>query len=96
MRLPFEEWLQDQTLPTPAKELFSEAIICYKASAYRAALLLSYLGFQTTVRDRVLRGRQPSNLSDTQWNKIQSDVRNDDTWDSPLCQDRIGHSTPII
>ena len=84
MRLPFEEWLQDQTLPTPAKELFSEAIICYKASAYRAALLLSYLGFQTTVRDRVLRGRQPSNLSDTQWNKIQSDVRNDDTWDSAI------------
>ena len=84
MRLPFEDWLIEQVIPLPAKELFKEAVVCYKASAYRAALLFSYLGFQTTVRDRILRSKQPSSFTENHWKKIQNDVRDDDTWDNAV------------
>lgn len=93
MRLPFEQWTADQPIPQPAKELFAEAIVCYKAAAYRAALLFSYLGFQTTVRDRILRSKQPSNITDGNWQRMQGEIRDDDSWDSAV-YDAIQQRSP--
>lgn len=84
MNLTFESWVQQQSFVGEAKELFKEAFICYKANACRAAMLFSYLGFQTILRDRILRASKPSGLDTGRWNKIQSDVRNDDKWDSAV------------
>ena len=42
----FEKWLDNSTLPTHAKSLFAEAVLCYKNNANRAALLLSYIGLR--------------------------------------------------
>jgi len=84
MRLEFEDWILSQEISETAKDLFEEAITCYKASAYRASLLLSYLGFQTVVKDRILAARQPSGISDKLWNSIIEGVRDDDKWDSKV------------
>lgn len=34
MKIPFEKWIEDNSIPEEAKELFAESIICYKISAY--------------------------------------------------------------
>ena len=72
MKLDFEIWLGDQrqTIPAAAKGIFDEAVICYKASAYRGAYILSYLGFLTIIRERLLVSGPPSSeiMSDhTKW-----------------------------
>ena len=84
MRLPFEEWISGQAVSSQAKELFGEAITCYKASAYRAAMLFSYLGFQTILRDRLLGAEQPAGIPKSLWTKIQSDLRDEEKWDSTV------------
>jgi len=82
MRLEFGDWILSQKISGPAKDLFQEAITCYKASTYRASLLLSYLGFQTIARDRVLAAKKPSGITEKFWNNIINDLRNEDKWDS--------------
>ena len=42
MRLRFSEWLESQEMEDEARDLFSESVKCYKASAYRAALLFHF------------------------------------------------------
>lgn len=42
MKIPFEKWIEDNSIPEEAKELFAESIICYKISAYRSAFIMSY------------------------------------------------------
>ena len=41
MKIPFEKWIEDNSIPEEAKELFAESIICYKISAYRSAFIMS-------------------------------------------------------
>jgi len=82
MRLEFEDWVQSQKISETAKDLFTEAITCYKASAYGASLLLSYLAFQTIIKDRILATRRrPSNIPDEIWDSIIQGLRDDDRWD---------------
>ncbi|MGH0631900.1 hypothetical protein [Bacillus pacificus] len=84
MKIPFEEWILSQEIPTDAKDLINEAIICYKADAYRASLLFSYLCFQTIIRDRMLNAHKPDNIPEGMWNDIHKKLRNEDTWDQTV------------
>lgn len=84
MKLPFEEWIQSQQIPKDSQDLIREAIICYKADAYRAALLFSYLCFQTIVRDRMLNAHKPDNIPESMWTDIHTRLRNEDTWDQTV------------
>lgn len=84
MKLEFEEWILSQKIGDSAKELFEEAIICYKASAYRASLLLSYLGFQTIIRDRIIISKCPSGFPESKWRMIQKDVTDENKWDNTV------------
>ncbi|QEY22438.1 hypothetical protein D0S48_18230 [Psychrobacillus sp. AK 1817] len=84
MKIPFEDWLIKQNISVQASELFKEAILCYKASAYRASLLFSYLTFQTVLKDRVLEAKKPSAIPQGLWDSIQRDLLNDDIWESKL------------
>lgn len=81
MKLNFESWINSQSINREAKELFEEAFVCYRASAYRAALLFSYLAFQMVLRDRLLSAVRPQTIADGQWNQILDNLRNDDLWD---------------
>lgn len=88
MILKFERWLYSQNIPEDANELFKESIICYKVSAYRAALILSYLGFQMTLKDRVL-SIDTSTLPDAYtiegWRaKVINDLDDQNLWDNKV------------
>jgi hypothetical protein len=82
MRLEFEDWLSSQKISQTADSLFHEAITCYKASAYRASLLLSYVGFQTVVKDRILLATCPTGISQAQWTNIRKNLIDDDKWET--------------
>ncbi|MFB7642647.1 hypothetical protein, partial [Peribacillus butanolivorans] len=60
------------------------SIICYKSNAYRAALLFSYLCFQTIIKDRMLNAHNPDNIPEGMWEDILKKLRNDDTWDQTV------------
>ncbi|WP_285856686.1 hypothetical protein [Peribacillus frigoritolerans] len=39
MRLHFEEWIKDQKISYRTEELIDEAILCYRAKAYKAMMI---------------------------------------------------------
>ncbi|WP_044185962.1 hypothetical protein [Hyalangium minutum] len=82
MQLPIERWTQENNLPKEARVALEEATRCFKAGAYRAALLFSYLGWSLTVRLRILSAKCPTGIIPAQWNQILLDLQNEDTWDS--------------
>lgn len=84
MRIGFEEWLDEQELETDVNDLFKESIICYKASAYRAALLFSFLGFQTIIKHRVINSKPANNYFDGEWNQLKKELSDDDKWDKKV------------
>ncbi|MDR4886295.1 hypothetical protein RGU12_01885 [Fredinandcohnia sp. QZ13] len=84
MRLRFEEWILTQEISEEAKSLINEALLCYKATAYKASLLFSYLCFQTIIRDRMLNAQRPDNIQEGMWNDILRNLRNEDKWDSTV------------
>jgi hypothetical protein len=81
MKLPFEQWLEKQNIAPDSLSLFEEAIICYKAGAYRAALLISFMGFLSVIKDKILNASKPDNIHEREWERIVNDLRNDDKWD---------------
>ncbi|MCY8465627.1 hypothetical protein [Bacillus atrophaeus] len=84
MKLPIEQWLDKQEFNENIKQLFEESIICYKASAYRASLLFSYLGFQSVIKDRILRADKPEKINEHTWNAIHKNLRKEDSWDTEV------------
>lgn len=86
MRLRFSEWLESQEMEDEARDLFSESVKCYKASAYRAALLFSFLGFQTVLKHRMLVSKTPEGYQDSEWTTIQNLLRNDDKWEKAVIE----------
>jgi hypothetical protein len=82
MKLAFEVWVAGQEMSAEARELFAEAVLCHKISAYRAAMIMSYLGVQTVLRDRLLQSSGPNGFVAGRWAVIQSDLRSDDKWDA--------------
>lgn len=84
MKLSFERWIEQQRLTRDASLLFEEAVICYRARAYRAALTLSYLGFFAILRRRVLDSGPPPGAAQDRWEANQRRVSDDDTRDRQL------------
>lgn len=82
MVLPIEKWLDTQKLTPEAISCFHEAFTCYRAGAYKAALLLSYVGFMNVIRDRILTSTCPAGVPPGQWGAIQNNLRRVGTWDS--------------
>ncbi len=74
--------IQD-TFPLPEETVvpFREAEICYRAGAYRAALLFSYIGWGLALRSRLLRAACPAGIQPEQWQKHLANLRRDEQWD---------------
>lgn len=91
MNILFEKWIKEQNLSSRSIELIEEALICYRAKAYKASLLYSYLSFQNIVRERLLISSNPPGYVEHLWLQIQKDLRSDDKWESKLieCIDRV-------
>ncbi len=86
MKIGFEIWIKEQHLPNEAVNLFNEAILCYKISAYRASLLMSYLGFQSVLRYRLITApEKPDGIDKGWWDKnILKNLNDEKNWDSTV------------
>ncbi|MEH6904053.1 hypothetical protein V7X04_19435 [Bacillus safensis] len=81
MRLQIEKWLDQQNFKEDINSLFEESITCYKASAYRASFLFSFLAFQSVIKERILKAEMPKNHNLHTWNGLKKNLRNEDKWD---------------
>ena len=84
MKTALTEIIEDMDLPDDAQAQFMEAEICYKAGAYRAALLMSYTGWGLTLRERILNAKCPNGIASGQWDLYQNKSRDDDSWDQQI------------
>jgi hypothetical protein len=82
MRLPIETWLAESDLPQEAGIAFHESVTCFKAGAYRAALLFGYIGWSLCIRNRILNAQKPSKITAGQWQSIATNLRDDAKWDN--------------
>ncbi|MBW4850932.1 MAG: hypothetical protein KZY73_03195 [Bacillaceae bacterium] len=96
MKIPFLNWTEEQNFSDEAKSLFNESGECYKASAYRAALLFSFLGFQTVLKDRILESRTPKNYQSGEWSQLQNTLLEDDSWDATVIKIVNNKKKPIF
>jgi hypothetical protein len=81
MRLRIEKWLERINLNRGTESLFTDSIKCYKAEAYRAALLFSYLGLLTILKERIGAAERPANYPEGQWRQMREDLLNEDKWE---------------
>ena len=84
MELDIEKWLREQDIDKESLKLFEESVICYKAGAYRAGFLFSYLGTQNVLKDRIFRGDMPGNVREHFWNQTITKLRDDDVWENAV------------
>ncbi|XCN74176.1 MAG: hypothetical protein Q3M24_05340 [Candidatus Electrothrix aestuarii] len=72
-----------EIFPLPEETIipFQEAETCYRAGAYRAALLFSYIGWGLALRARLLRSACPAGINSKQWQKNLAKLRREDSWD---------------
>src|SRR5690625_957930 len=96
MKIEFEEWLNSENFESEVNELFEESIICYKASAYRASLLFSYLGFQTVIKHRINSSKPANNYKNGEWNQLKKELLDDDKWDKLIFKYIENKKKPIF
>jgi hypothetical protein len=88
MEIYFENWIKEQDISEDAKILFDESIMCYRVGAFRAAYIMSYLGFFKTIKDRLLRSEIPELLKDQEgvWNNLVNRLKDDRKWEEAVIQ----------
>jgi len=83
--MELKQWINKHNFEQEVERLFDESIICYKAEAYRASLLFSYLGFMTILKNRILNSDPPTGLTPQEWrNGYQNEVRKEGAWDKKV------------
>lgn len=82
MKHTFEAWTADQNFSDNVSPLFTDAVKCYKAGVHRAALLFSYLGFLTIIKERVLIAKKPPVFEQSNWDNIAKRLGIDEQWES--------------
>lgn len=99
MKLDFEKWYEEKIINNEAKKLFNESCLCYKVGAYRAAFLMTYLGFQNILKERLLKSEVcPQGIPQSLWKKTQEDLLDDKKWDDAVFDsvNRIKPSNPFL
>lgn len=81
MKIPFQQWLEQQNLDKKSVALFQESVLCYRATAYQASLMFSYLGLLRILAIRILSANCPPGFPRSKWNKLQADVQSDEVWE---------------
>jgi len=75
MKLPLEIWLSKEKLTQSSQALFKESTICFRAEAYKASLLYSYLGFMLIIKERILQSKAPKDIPQSKWEKTITNQR---------------------
>lgn len=78
MKTNFEIWLEDNIYYSNVLSLLNEAVICYKVSANKAALLLSYMAFTDIIRRRLLEAKKPDKIIEGEWIQKRKLLLDDD------------------
>ena len=81
MKIPFIAWLEAQGLDGDSQRLFEECFVCYRAGAYRAALIFTYLGLMRVLAQRLLTAVRPKSFPEVKWNDMLLKVRDEDRWE---------------
>ena len=84
MKLRIDEWIESNKFSMIVNALLKDSSLCYKAGAYRASLLFSYLGFLTILKERIISANKPQNYIDGQWNNLVSKLNNEDKWEEAV------------
>lgn len=71
---------------TALRDIFNDAIKCYRSGIARPALMLSYIAFAQAVRYNLLHSERPEGFEEHQWNKKMEGMRNEDKWDETVLQ----------
>lgn len=80
----FEDWYRKNISESYIKALFNESCLCYKIGAFRASFLMTYLGFQNVLKERILKATLPNGFTQEHWDTILNKVKDDDLWDSEV------------
>lgn len=84
MKLKFETWIVENHFPENAKNLFKTSADCYKAQAYSASLLMGYLGFLVTLKERVMSAEKPNLFPSGIWRNLIANLKNEDKWEESI------------
>lgn len=76
-----EDWVERMRLEGATKSAFDESFIAYKAGAYRAALVFSYIGMNLCLRHRLVKAACPDGYEEKEWKKAIKNLQDDDVWD---------------
>ncbi len=76
-----------------SRALFNEALLCYSAGAYRAAVVFSYLGLLRLVAHRLMASSPPVGFPEALWQQVQRDLREDQKWET-TAYDNLIRSKP--
>lgn len=94
MKTRFEKWCENYDFKDDAKILFKESVSCYKISAYRASFIMTYLGIQTVLRERLLNSHnKPNNMAQNMWEKKLEELKDDNIWDNTVF-DLVNRTNP--
>ena len=74
MRHLFGTWLEAEDLDVSSRALFNEALLCYSAGAYRAAVVFSYLGLLRLVAHRLMASSPPVGFPEALWQQVQREI----------------------
>lgn len=81
MKLGFEKYIETENLTKESLELYKESIICYKAGAYRASLIMSYLAFLESIKNKIMVAEKPTGVFQGDWKTIKNKIQIEDEWD---------------
>ncbi|WP_442845014.1 hypothetical protein [Leeuwenhoekiella sp. H156] len=84
MKLKIDDWIEQERFSIAVNVLLKDSSLCYKAGAYRASLLFSYLGFLTILKERIISANKPQNYIEGEWNSLITKIRNEDKWEEAV------------
>lgn len=97
MKLKFENFIESKEFNSSTKDTFKEAIICYKNSAYRASLLMSYLGFMEIIKYKINTSEPAQNYDNQRWKSdVIFKINNEEVWDRHTYEILIRDKNPIF
>ena len=93
-----KDWIskRNEKLSPNSKTLFEEAYLCYTVKANRASLLLSYLGFLTIIKERIISSKKKQNISIQRWDHILKELNDDDKWEKRVFEELNNSSSTSI
>lgn len=97
MKLKFEKFIEVRNFSPEVRALFQEAIICYKFSAYRASLVMAYLGFMQLIKDKLIISNPANGYDIDRWRKdVLHKIKKEECWDKEVFEILIRTKTNPI